>query len=196
MWYKHVRVCSWDGHTLNSSSTKLGLSKEAFNCTVVMGLLIIWCQRHWSTENKTALWTYKYIYILWTYAQNVDSVHAAKCSIKTWTTIADTYLRCCLCVTMDIGDTYFRCCVLLWISYMYTSLSSFPGSPLHAHIYCVTFDPHEESQFFMWVKGHAIDVRTWGEPGNEAIYMSMFGINSQLSLSLSLSISEERRGVK
>ena len=66
-----------------------------------------------------------------------------------------------------------------------------PRLPLHAHIYCVTFDPHEELQSFMWVKGHAIDVRMWGEPGNEAIYMSMFGINSQLSLSLSLSLCPE-----
>ena len=33
-----------------------------------------------------------------------------------------------------------------------TLLASFPGSPLHVHVYCVTFDPH------VWVKGHAIDV--------------------------------------
>ena len=42
-------------------------------------------------------------------------------------------------------------------------LASFPGSPPRAHVYSVTFDPHEESlQLFVWVKGHAIDVHTQG----------------------------------
>ena len=25
-------------------------------------------------------------------------------------------------------------------------VASFPGSPPHAHVYCMTFDPHEESR--------------------------------------------------
>ena len=55
-----------------------------------------------------------------------------------------------------------------------TVIASFPGSPPRAHEYCVTFDPHEESRFFVWVKGHAIDVRTREEPGNEARYILRF----------------------